>query len=150
MFKESQTEDDPAQHSHLDMWNDPTQHVVPSIPFPIKAIFFLSFTFFYLRSGELRTQKLKPPSGETTELKRSPFKARSRSVYSHSCYAYFQKFLPCLFLPFRSIHLHFFQNLSRFFPVLAVANTGSCVGQQNKIGLPVGCRFPCCVPVKYK
>ena len=30
----------------------------------------------------------------------------------------------------------FFQNLSRVFPVLAVANTSSCVGWQNKVGHP--------------
>ena len=30
----------------------------------------------------------------------------------------------------------FFQNLSQFFPALAVANTGSCVGQQNKVDYP--------------
>ena len=30
-----------------------------------------------------------------------------------------------------------------FFPVFAVANTGSCVCPQNKIGHPAGCRFPC-------
>ena len=59
--------------------------------------------------------EIKVPSGENTELKRSPFKAWIRSVYSHTCYAYCQGFLPCLFLPFRSIHLHFFQNLPRFF-----------------------------------
>ena len=35
----------------------------------------------------------------------------------------------------------FFQNLSRVFPVLAVANTGSCVGTHNKIGHS----FPCSV-----
>ena len=29
-----------------------------------------------------------------------------------------------------------------FFPVLAVANTGSRVGPQNKVGHPAGCRFP--------
>ena len=63
--------------------------------------------------------EIKVPSGENTELKRSPFQAWSRSVYSHTCYAYCQGFLPCLFLPFQSIHLHFFQNLSQFFPVLA-------------------------------
>ena len=80
--------------------------------------------------------EIKVPSGENTELKRSPFIAWSRSVYSHTCYAYCQGFLPCLFLPFQSIHLHFFRNLSRFFPVLALANTGSCVGPQNKIGQP--------------
>ena len=67
--------------------------------------------------------EIKVLSGENTELKRSPFKAWSKSVYSQTCYAYCQGFLSCLFLPFRSIHLHFFQNLSRFFPVLAMANT---------------------------
>ena len=63
--------------------------------------------------------EIKVPSGENTELKRSPFQAWSRSVYNHTCYAYCQGVLPCLFLPFQSIHLHFFQNLSQFFPVLA-------------------------------
>ena len=32
--------------------------------------------------------EIKVRSGENTELKRSPFKAWSRSVYSHTCYAY--------------------------------------------------------------
>ena len=94
--------------------------------------------------------EIKVPSDENRELKGSPFKAWSRSVYSHTCYAYCQGFLPCLFLPFRSIHLHFFQNLSRVFLVLVVANTGSCVGPQNKIGHPAGCRFPCWVLTEYK
>ena len=94
--------------------------------------------------------EIKVSSGENTELKRSPFQAWSRSVYSHTCYAYCEGFLPCLFLPFPSIHLHFFQNLSRIFPVLAVANTGSWVGPQNEIGHPVGCRFPCWVPAEYE
>ena len=62
----------------------------------------------------------------------------------------FQGFLPCLFLLFRSIHLHIFQNFSWFLPVLDVANTGSCVGPQNKIGHPAGCRFPCLEPTEYK
>ena len=81
--------------------------------------------FFFLPAPQwgAADAEIKVPSGENTELKRSPFKAWSRSVYSHTCYAYCQGFLPCLFLPFQSIHLHFFQNLSRFFPVLAVANT---------------------------
>ena len=51
--------------------------------------------------------QIKVPSGANTELKRSPFKAWSRSVDSHTCYAYCQGILPCLFLPFQSIHLHF-------------------------------------------
>ena len=86
--------------------------------------------------------EIKVPSGENTEVKRYPFKAWSRSVNSHTCYAYCQEFLPCLFILFRSIHLHFFQNLSRFFPCLLWLTHGSCVGPQNKIGHPAGCRFP--------
>ena len=111
-----------------------------------------SFNPFFLpipRWGAANAE-IKVPSGENTELKCSPFKAWSRSVYSYTCYAYCQWFLPCLFLPFRSIHLHFFQNLSWFFPMLAVANTGSCVGPQNKIGHPAGCKYPCWVPTEYK
>ena len=52
--------------------------------------------------------EIKVPSGENTELKRSPFKTWSGSVYGHTCHAYCQEFLPRLFLRFRSIHLHFF------------------------------------------
>ena len=37
--------------------------------------------------------EIKVPSGENTELKRSPFKAWSKSVCSHTCYAYCQGFL---------------------------------------------------------
>ena len=59
--------------------------------------------------------EIKVPSGENTELKRSAFEAWSRSLYSQTCYVYCQEFLPCLFLPFRSIHLHFFEKHPRFF-----------------------------------
>ena len=89
--------------------------------------------------------EIKAPSGENTELKCSPFEAWSRSVYSHTCYTYCQGFIPCLFLPFWSIHLHSFQNLSQFVPLLAVANTSSCVSPQNKIDHPLdaGSRVEC-------
>ena len=87
--------------------------------------------------------EIEVPSGENTELKRSSFKAWSRSVYSHAWYAYCQGFLPCLFLPFQTIHLHFFQTPSRFLPCWLWLTHGSCVGPQNKIGHPAGCRFPC-------
>ena len=94
---------------------------------PISSIFPCS----PLLSGTWRTPGLSIPwcclstssSVCLAFFPRSPFKAWSKSVYSHTCYAYCQGFLSCLFLNFRSIHLHFFQNLSRFFPVLAVANT---------------------------
>ena len=94
------------------------------------------------RSRELRTRN--------TELKGSPCKVWSRSVYCYACHAYCQGFLPCQFLLFRFIHLHFFQNLFQVFPVLAAANTGSCVGPQNKIGHLARCRFPCLVPAEYR
>ena len=94
--------------------------------------------------------EIKVPSGENTQLKHSPFKAWSRSVYSHTSNAYCQGFLPCLFLLFRSIYLHFFQNLSRFLLCWLWLTHGSCVGPQNKIGHPVRCRFPCWVPAEYK
>ena len=67
--------------------------------------------------------EIKVPFSENAELKRSPFKVCSRSGYSHTCYAYCQGFLSCLFLPFRSIHLHFFPKPLPISPVLAVANT---------------------------
>ena len=76
--------------------------------------------------------EIKVPSGENTELKRSPFKTWSRSVYSLTYYTYCLGFLPCLFLPFQSIHLLFFQNLSRFFLCWLWLTHGSCEGLQNK------------------
>ena len=39
--------------------------------------------------------EIKVPSDENTELKCSPFKAWSRSVYCHLCYAYCQGVFPC-------------------------------------------------------
>ena len=94
--------------------------------------------------------EMQVPSDENTGLKCSPFKAWSRSEYSHTCYACCQGFLPCLFLPFRSIHLHFSKTSPDFIPVLAMAKTSSCVGPQNKIRHPAGCRFPCWLPAEYK
>ena len=85
----------------------------------------------------------KVQSGENTELKRSPFKAWSRSVYSHTCYSSCQGFLHCLFLLFRSIHLHFFENLSQFRLCWLWLTHGCCVGPQNKKGHPAGRKFPC-------
>ena len=94
--------------------------------------------------------EIKVPSGENTEFKRSPIKAWTRSSYSHTCYAYCQGFLPCLFLPFRSIHLHFSKTSPDFSCVWLWLTHGSCVDLQNKIGHPAGCRFPCWVPAEYE
>ena len=67
--------------------------------------------------------EIKVPSGENTELKRSPFKAWSRSVYSHTCCSYCQGCLPCYYLPFRSIHLHFSPKL---LPKFSCVSCGLC------------------------
>ena len=109
-----------------------------------------SFPVIYLPQWGAADAEIKVPSDENTELKRSPFKVWSRSVYSFICCAYCQRFPRCSFLSFRSINLHFFQNLSRFLLCWLWLIHGPCVGPQNKIGHPVGCRFPCWVPTEYK
>ena len=96
--------------------------------------------------------EIKVPSGENTELKRSPFKAWSRSVSSHTCYAYCQGFLSFLLICTLPVHSPaFFSRTSPdFFLCWLWLTHGSCVGPQNKIGHPAGCRFPCWVPAVYK
>ena len=84
--------------------------------------------------------ELKVPSVENTELKDSPFKAWGRSVLSHT-YMAARDFFLANFYPSGPFTCIFFQNLSQVFNVLATANTGSCVGPQNKIGHLAGCRF---------
>ena len=92
---------------------------VKSLSAPIATVRVVPLSYDSASQWGAADAEIKVPSGENTELKRSPFHAWSRSVYSHTCYAYCQGVLPCLFLPFQSIHLHFFQNLSQFFPVFA-------------------------------
>ena len=92
------------------------------LPFhSIHLHFFQTFPDFFpvlaACSGELRMQKFKVPSGENTELKRSPFKAWSRSVYSLTCYTYCHGFLP-YFYPFHSFTCIFSKTSPNF----------SCVG----------------------
>ena len=144
-----------AFHSINSPDSTPLSHSV----FPVLFLPYWSFQLYpslvkvslsHALQWEAADAEIKVPPGENKELKRSPFKAWSRSVYSHTCYAYCQEFLPCLFLTFQSIHLHFFQIPSRFFHALAVAYTGSCVGLQNKIGHPARRRFPCWVPTEYE
>ena len=85
----------------------------------------------------------KVPSGENTELKRSPFQAWSRSVYSHTCSLTARDFFLAYFHPYGPFTCIFPKPLPISFPVLAVDNTGCCEGPQNKVGHPAGCRFTC-------
>ena len=146
--------DDPFNQS--EPW---TSWFCPCSAQPGKRLFTLLFCVVYVKDcimpilspqWEAADAEIKVPSGENIGLKRSPFKAWSRSVYSHTCYAYCQGFLPCLFLHCWSIHVHFIQNLSRFFLCWLWLTHGSCVGPQNKIGLPAWGRFPCWAPAEYK
>ena len=76
------------------------------------------------RSGELRTQKLNSYLVRTQSLNVLPLKPGvGQYITIHATLTARDFFLSCLFLHFWSIHLHFFQNRTRFFPVLAVANT---------------------------
>ena len=93
-------------------------------------------------------EEIKDPSVENSELKGSPFNVWSRSAYSHACFTYCRGFFPWTnFYPPGPFTCIFSPNLSWVFPVLAVANTGSCVGPQNKFTLHVApeywCMFPC-------
>ena len=93
--------------------------------------------------GELRTQKLKSHLVSTQSLNVLPLKPGvGQYIAIHATLTASGLFL-AYFLPFRSNHLQNFQSLSRVFPVVAVACTGFCVGPQNKVGHPAGCRFRC-------
>ena len=105
-----------------------------------------------LKWGAADGRSLKSCLLRTQSLKGSPFQAWSTSVYSHTCYAYCQGFLPSYsnFYPSGPFTCTFFSKTApEFFPMLALANTGSCVNPQNKIGQPARCRLPY-VPADYK
>ena len=99
------------------------------------------------RGGELRTQKLKFHLVRTQSLNVLPIKPGVGQYIAIHATLTAKDFFLANFYPW-SI-LHFFQNLSWVLSVLAAANTGSCVGPQNKISHPAGCRFPCWVPMEY-
>ena len=85
---------------------------------------------------EAADAEIKVPSGENTELKRSPFKpgvGRYKVIYATLTA---RDFFLAYFYPSGPITCIFSKFFPDFFPVLAVANTGSCVGLQNNIGHP--------------
>ena len=100
-------------------------------------------SLMYSRSGELRTQKFKSHLVRIQSLNVFPLKPGVGQYIAIHATLTDRDFFLAYFYPSGPFTCIFFQNLSRFFPVLAVANTGSCVGPQHKIGHPAGCRFPC-------
>ena len=89
--------------------------------------------------------EIKVPSVENAELNVLPLKPgvgpyiaiHATLIARDFFFAYFYPSGPFTCIFSKTSLIFFF-----FGPVLAVANTGSCVGSQNKIGHPAGCRFP--------
>ena len=89
-----------------------------------------------LRSGELRTQRLKAHLVRTWSLNVLSLKHWvGQYIVIHATLTA-RNFFLAYFYPSSPFTCIFSQNLSRFFPALAVANTGSCVGPQNEISHP--------------
>ena len=81
--------------------------------------------------------EIKIPSVENTELECFPFKPGIGQCIAKHATRTARDFFLANFYP-SGLFPAFFPNVSLVFPVLAVANTGSCVGPQNKIGHPAG------------
>ena len=94
------------------------------------------------RSGELRTQKLKSHLVRTQNLHVLPLKPGvGQDIAIHAMLAARDFFLAYFHPsgPFSCI----FPNLSQFLLCWLWLTRGSCIGPQNKIDHPAGCRFPC-------
>ena len=61
-------------------------------------LILFAYTFVLAQWGAADAE-IKVPSVENTELKGFPFKTWSRSVYSHTCYAYWKGFFLAYFYP---------------------------------------------------
>ena len=129
---------DPAVHVRVRWITKTRKHpacIVRSAT-PLQLAFLADFPYCQEpRSGELRTQKLKSHLVRTQSLNVLPVKP-GVSQYK----PYMLRLLPgissLLISTFPAHSPAFFQNLSQFFPVLAVANTVFCVGPLNKLYHP--------------
>ena len=88
------------------------------------------------------TQKLKSYLVRTQSLNVLPLNLGVGQYIAIHAALTARDFFPAYFYPSGPV-ICIFPNLFFLLPVLAVANTGSCVGPQNEIGHPAGCRFPC-------
>ena len=102
------------------------------------------------RSGELRTQKLKSHLVRAQSFNVLPLKPGvGQYIAIHATLTARDFFLAYFYTsgPFTCI----FSKTSTGFSMCWLWLThGSCVGPQNKIGHPAGCRFPYWVPAEYK
>ena len=103
----------------------------------ISCILRLSL-FLSSRSGVLRTQKLKSHVFRTWRSDFLPFKPGAGPYIAMHATSTARDFFLANFYPSPV----FLQNLSQVVSVLVVANTGSCVGPQNRICRPAGSKLP--------
>ena len=95
-------------------------------------------------------QKLKSHLVRTQSLNVLPLKPGVGQYVAIHATLTARDFFLASFYPFSTFTCIIPKPLPICFPVLAVANAGSCVGPQNKIGHPAGCRFPYWMPAGYK
>ena len=117
--------------------------------FPIKIVvlwkYYVCFKYYVYvpRSGELRTQKLKSHLVRTQSLNVLPLKLGVSQYIAIHATLIARDFSLAYFYtsgPFTCI----FSKTSPDFSLCWLLLThGSCVGPQNKIGHPAGCKFPC-------
>ena len=88
------------------------------------------------RREELRTQKSKSHLVRTHSLNVLPLKPGAGQYIAVYATLTARNFFLAYVYPSGAFTCIFSKTSSDFFPVLAVANTGSCVGPQNKIGHP--------------
>ena len=100
----------------------------------------LSITRSYVpHSGELRTQKLKSHLVRTQSLNVLPLKPGVSQYPTLTARDFFLAY----FYPSGPFTCIFPKPLPHFSLCWLWLTHGSCVGPQNKIGHPAGCRFPC-------
>ena len=110
----------------------------------------VSFSSPIPRSGELRTKKLKSHLVRTQRLNVLPLKPGIGQYIAERATLTARDFFLSYFYP-SGPFTYIFSKISPDFSLCWLWLThGSCVGPQNKIGHPAGCRFPCWVPAEYK
>ena len=112
------------------------------MPVPYGNMLHIPPTNYHLLAAEqdpqlgTETQKLKTHLLRLQSSNVLPFKPAAGPYMAMYAAPTARDFFLANFYPSGPFTCILSQNLSRVFPLLSVANTGSCVGSQNKIGHP--------------
>ena len=109
----------------------------------MKFVFSPDVILLWLTGLKAPTNEHQTLDGKTARANVSPLKPGEGQYIAIHATLTARDFFLAYFYPSSPFTCSFSKTSLDFFPVLAVANTGSCVGLQNKIGHPAGCRFPC-------